>query len=164
MLLALCLLGGASALAADTQVTQDGKSGNTTVTYEILENKAFCVTIPASATIDPQTNEGSMVFRIEAPNFNAKGWGVSVNLTNSTGNFNLKNGDKAIPYKLKDSNGYELGLWNGVIEWNCDGVSSGAEATVTLEALPGNASGFIEAGEYSDTLTFMVYLLEPTTK
>ncbi len=162
MLLALCLLGGADALA-DTTLTSDGSAGETEVTYTITENKSFTVTIPATLSIDSETNEGSMELEIHAAGFNAPDYVIAVFLTSSTGYvpseqaFYLTNGTNTIPYELQRDD-LTLRMTEPILTWTSGReTDSRAAATVKAIATPG---ADLPAGTYTDTLTFTAMLID----
>lgn len=154
LMLALCLLGGAAALAENT-FTHEGLlsgQGTTEVTYTVQPNTEFTVTIPSSVTIDTGTNQGSMTLALSAPAYNVRGDIVSVML--APGERSLKNGDAAIPYVIKAGEDVlEPSLEVDVLSWTCDGVTKDAGSTLTVTAMPGSD---LPAGSYTDQLTFKV--------
>lgn len=160
MLLALCLLGGAGALA---DITADGGSQATTVTYTITENKNFTVTIPATLSIDSETNEGSMELKIDAAGFNAPDYVIAVCLTGSAGYvdsekaFYLTNGTNTIPYELQRSD-LPLRMNEPILTWT-SGSEQSYMASVAVKAIAAPGAN-LPAGTYTDTLTFTSMLID----
>lgn len=177
--LALCMVCGV-ALATDAvsphQITEAGKTADTTVKYEITENRTFTVTIPASVDIDPATNRGTMNFEINAPRFNAPNLGIIVHLTGAAnewmvnpygGIFHLISGDDTIPYKLvPEGNGagnpYSLNMGETIMSWRY-GQEAGPTKATTVTAIAEPGDGIIAAGTYKDWLTFTVSLFDHVT-
>lgn len=164
MLLALCLLGGASALA--DKLSGDSSAGATEVTYTIAENTTYELTISPDVTIDSASNKGEMLIELKAPNFNVQDGQIIVFLSGTTGDsyeadggkFYLTNKDdsaKTILYRLYGSTNPSTQIQKNfsVLEWTCNGETTGAQETLTLVAEP--AAG-LPAGTYKDTLTFTV--------
>lgn len=162
MLLALCLLGGAGALA-DTTLTSDGSAGETEVTYTIAEDKTFTVTIPATLSISPENDEGSMELVIDAAGFNAPDYVIAVCLTGSTGYvdgeqaFYLTNGANKIPYELQ-RRGSALRMTEPILTWT-SGSEQSYMTTVAVKAIAAPGDN-LPAGTYTDTLTFTAMLLD----
>lgn len=166
MLLALCLLGGGSALADELKA--DTGTGSTSVTYTIEEDWTYTLTIPSDVAISSASNKGEMVITLEAPSFNVMGGKIIVFLSGTTGDsyeadggkFYLTNTDdsaKTILYSLYGSANPSTPIQKNfsVLEWTCNGETTGAQETLTLKAEP--AAG-LPAGTYKDTLTFTVEL------
>ncbi len=161
MLLALCLLGGMTA-EAEMTLTSDGSTGSTEVTYTIMENRDFTVTIPATLSIDSETNTGSMELEIYAAGFNAPGYVIAVCLTGSTGYvdsekaFYLTNGANTIPYELQRSD-LPLRMKEPILTWT-SGLEESYMAAATVKAIA-TPEGDLPAGTYTDTLTFTAMLI-----
>lgn len=152
IVLALCLLCGAVALAEATQ------TGSTRVTYTIATSESYILTVPASAPLN--TNEGGptgyMDVQLDATNFNVSGKTISVALTGAA--FKLTNGTDEMAYTLKygtnkgNQAGTTLNLNDTILTW-----TYGDQAVVTTDVRINVASGDVvgkTAGEYSDMLTF----------
>lgn len=159
--LALCLLGGAAALAENT-FTHEGLvsgQGKTEVTYTVEPNTEFTVTIPSAVAIDPETFAGSMELALSAPAYNVRGGAVTVELV--PGERSLKNGDTAVPYVLADGKGeFASDAEVSVLGWQCDGVTTAVSSTLTVTA---EKRGDLPAGLYTDQLTFKVIPMTPAT-
>ncbi len=170
MVSALCMVCSAAALGEETVITTNGQEAVTTVTFEIKPNMDFTVTIPAEINVDPATKSGSVDFAIDAPDFEAEGWGVNVWLSAASGmtadehphegKFTMSNENgNAISYHLKDQSNNDFRLGDHLLGWVCmPGEERHVETTLTLFAeTPDNPA----IGTYTDTLTFLVSLLEP---
>ena len=159
MLLALCLLCGAGALAEGTPAA----TRETNVTYTIAENTDYTVEIPATVALTPGNETGSLAITIKAPNFNAPNHWVSVKLTGSenfvdagdgTGQFYLKNGNTTIPYGIKMQSDYDAYVEDEIAVWFYgQDEPTGTTTTLTVTANP-PAGVILPAGAYTDRLTF----------
>ena len=152
LLLALSLLCMGVALA-DTEITTDGGTGSTTVTYTVPEAQTgYTVIIPASVTIPQGGTSTTMQISIGTGSTLESGKTLSVKLESSANNFSLKlaGGSDTIGYKVeKDSQ--NLSANDEVLSWT-GGEAIPAAATLTME-LTESTDGKT-AGDYSDTLTF----------
>ena len=150
LLLALSLLCAGVALA-DTEITTDGGTGSTTVTYTVPEpGTGYTVVIPASVAILQGETSATMQISIGTGSTLESGKTLSVKLESSANSFQLKQGDNAITYAVKkDSQTVNAG--DAVLSWTGDEAIPAA-ATLTME-LTESTDGKT-AGDYSDTLTF----------
>lgn len=152
LLLTLSLLCMGVALA-DTEITTDGGTGSTTVTYTVPEAQTgYTVIIPASVTIPQGGTSTTMQISVGAGSTLESGKTLSVKLESSANNFSLKlaGGSDTISYKVeKDSQ--NLSANDEVLSWT-GGEAIPAAATLTME-LTESTDGKT-AGDYSDTLTF----------
>ena len=152
LLLTLSLLYAGVALA-DTEITTDGGTGSTTVTYTVPEaGTGYTVIIPASVNIPQGDTSTTMQISIGTGSTLESGKTLSVKLESSANNFSLKlaGGSDTIGYKVeKDSQAVNAG--NAVLSWT-GGEVIPAAATLTME-LTESTDGKT-AGDYSDTLTF----------
>ena len=150
LLLALSLLCAGVALA-DTEITTDGGTGSTTVTYTVPEpGTGYTVVIPASVAISQGETSTTMQISVGAGSTLESGKTLSVKLESSANSFQLKQGDNAITYAVKkDSQTVNAG--DAVLSWTGDEAIPAA-ATLTME-LTESTDGKT-AGDYSDTLTF----------
>lgn len=150
LLLALSLLCAGIALA-DTNITTDGGTGSTTVTYTVPEpGTGYTVVIPASVAISQGETSTTMQISVGAGSTLESGKTLSVKLESSANSFQLKQGDNAITYAVKkDSQTVNAG--DAVLSWTGDEAIPAA-ATLTME-LTESTDGKT-AGDYSDTLTF----------
>lgn len=152
LLLTLSLLCMGVALA-DTEITTEGGTGETTVNYTVPEpGTEFVVIIPPSVTIPQGETSATMQISIEEGSTLESGKTLSVKLESSANNFSLKlaGGSDTIGYKVeKDSQAVNAG--NAVLSWT-GGEVIPAAATLTME-LTESTDGKT-AGDYSDTLTF----------
>ena len=152
MILALCLLCGAVALAETSKV------GSTKVTYTIATSDYYILTVPVDATLNQ--NEGGptgyMDVKLDATNFNVSGKTISVKLTAAA--FVLSKGTDTIAYDLKygtnkgNQSGTVLNLNDTILTWTYGDqaiVGTDVRIHVSSSAVTGKA-----AGDYSDTLTF----------
>lgn len=158
LILTLCLLGGANALAEDTQVSVDGESGSTTVSYTVERNAEFIVTIPAAATLTGTAEAadvtGDLTIALDGTKVNVNGFKVTVTLDKSANSFKLVNGDTQVAYTVsKDGSAITAGA--EVLVWTYDPTETAKTASQTL-SLSATAASFVVAGEYTDTLTFKV--------
>ena len=152
LLLTMSLLCMGVALA-DTEITTEGGTGETTVNYTVPEpGTEFVVIIPPSVTIPQGETSATMQISIEEGSTLESGKTLSVKLESSANNFSLKlaGGSDTIGYKVeKDSQAVNAG--NAVLSWT-GGEVIPAAATLTME-LTESTDGKT-AGDYSDTLTF----------
>ena len=156
LLLTLSLLCMGVALA-DTEITTDGGTGSTTVTYTVPEpGTDFVVIIPPSVTIPQGGTSATMQISVGADSTLESGKTLSVKLESSANNFSLKltGGSDTIGYKVeKDSQAVNAG--GEVLSWT-GGEAIPAAATLTMALT--ESTGGKTAGEYSDTLTFKLSL------
>ena len=138
---------------ADTEITTEGGTGETTVNYTVPEpGTEFVVIIPPSVTIPQGETSATMQISVGAGSTLESGKTLSVKLESSANNFSLKlaGGSDTIGYKVeKDSQAVNAG--NAVLSWT-GGEVIPAAATLTME-LTESTDGKT-AGDYSDTLTF----------
>ena len=152
LLLALSLLCMGVALA-DTEITTDGGTGSTTVTYTVPEAQTgYTVIIPASVTIPQGGTSTTMQISIGTGSTLESGKTLSVKLESSANNFSLKlaGGSDAIGYKV-EKDGQAVNASGDVLSWT-GGQAIPEAATLTME-LTESTDGKT-AGDYSDTLTF----------
>lgn len=156
LLLALSLLCAGVALA-DTEITTDGGTGSTTVTYTVPEAQTgYTVIIPPSVSIPQGETSATMQISVGADSTLESGKTLSVKLESSANNFSLMlaGGSDAISYKVeKDSQTVNAG--GEVLSWK-GGEAIPAAATLTMALT--ESTGGKTAGEYSDTLTFKLSL------
>ena len=152
LLLTLSLLCMGVALA-DTEITTEDGTGETTVNYTVPEpGTGYTVVIPASVAIPQGETSATMQISIGTGSTLESGKTLSVKLESSANNFSLKlaGGSDTIGYKVeKDSQAVNAG--NAVLSWT-GGEVIPAAATLTME-LTESTDGKT-AGDYSDTLTF----------
>lgn len=152
LLLTLSLLCMDVALA-DTEITTEDGTGETTVNYTVPEpGTEFVVIIPPSMTIPQGETSATMQISIGTGSTLESGKTLSVKLESSANNFSLKlaGGSDTIGYKVeKDSQAVNAG--DDVLSWT-GGEVIPAAATLTME-LTESTDGKT-AGDYSDTLTF----------
>lgn len=159
LLLSLSLLCAGVALA-ETQVTTDGGTGETTVTYTVAEKPSeFTVTIPASVSIPQGETSTTMQISIEESSTLATGDTLTVTLQATANQFKLKKDADTIGYKItKDVANITAG--SEVLVWkHGEAIPEAATLTLTLTEAIDNKP----AGEYSDTLTFEIGLKDTTT-
>ena len=150
LLLALSLLCAGVALA-DTEITTDGGTGSTTVTYTVPEpGTGYTVVIPASVAILQGETSATMQISIGTGSTLESGKTLSVKLESSANSFQLKQGDNAIAYEIRQG-GSKLGAGSAVLSWT-QGEGIPAAATLNLE-VTGSIDG-LPYGSYTDTLTF----------
>ena len=152
LLLTLSLLCMGVALA-DTEITTDGGTGSTTVTYTVPEAQTgYTVIIPASVAIPQGDTSTTMQISIGTGSTLESGKTLSVKLESSANNFSLKlaGGSDTIGYKVeKDSQAVNAG--DAVLSWK-GGEAIPAATTLTMELT--ESTDDKTAGDYSDTLTF----------
>ena len=150
LLLALSLLCAGVALA-DTEITTDGGTGSTTVTYTVPEpGTGYTVVIPASVAIPQGETSTTMQISVGAGSTLESGKTLSVKLESSANSFQLKQGDNAIAYQIEQG-GSSLSAGSAVLSWT-QGDEIPAAATLNLE-VTGSIDG-LPYGSYTDTLTF----------
>ena len=151
-LLVLSLLCAGVALA-DTNITTDGGTGSTTVTYTVPEpGTGYTVVIPASVAIPQGETSTTMQISVGADSTLESGKTLSVKLESSANNFSLMlaGGSDAIAYAVKKDN-QTVNAGDAVLSWK-GGEVIPAAATLTMALT--ESTGGKTAGEYSDTLTF----------
>lgn len=170
MVLALCMVCSAAALGEETVITTNGQEAVTTVTFEIKPKMDFTVTIPAEINVSPTASSAVTTLTIDAPNFEAEGWGVNVSLIAASGMtaethpgvadfFMRDRNDNTISYNLYRGQKNRFRLGDQIVGWTCaPGGSSHAETSMHLYAGLSNNQAI---GTYTDTLTFLVSLVEP---
>ena len=152
LLLALSLLCAGVALA-DTEITTDGGTGSTTVTYTVPEpGTGYTVVIPASVAIPQGETSTTMQISVGADSTLESGKTLSVKLESSANNFKLQlaEGSETISYKV-EKDGQAVNASGDVLSWT-GGQAIPEAATLTME-LTESTDGKT-AGDYSDTLTF----------
>ena len=152
LLLALSLLCAGVALA-DTEITTDGGTGSTTVTYTVPEpGTGYTVVIPASVAIPQGETSTTMQISVGAGSTLESGKTLSVKLESSANGFNLQlaEGSETISYKV-EKDGQAVNASGDVLSWT-GGQAIPEAATLTME-LTESTDGKT-AGDYSDTLTF----------
>ena len=151
-LLVLSLLCAGVALA-DTNITTDGGTGETTLTYTVPEPESnYTVIIPADVKFAEEQTSTTMQISVGADSTLESGKTLSVKLESSANGFKLQlaEGSETISYKVeKDSQAVNAG--NAVLSWK-GGQAIPEAATLTME-LTESTDGKT-AGDYSDTLTF----------
>ena len=155
-LLVLSLLCAGVALA-DTNITTDGGTGETTITYTVPETPSeFTVLIPPSVSILQGQTSTTMEISIAGDSTLAADDTLSINLEKSANNFHLKlaNGSDTIAYAV-NKDGQPLSAGDTVLTWK-SGESIPAPAKLTM-AITENIEEKT-AGDYTDTLTFTVVL------
>ena len=151
-LLVLSLLCAGVALA-DTNITTDGGTGSTTVTYTVPEpGTDFVVIIPPSVTIPQGGTSATMQISVGADSTLESGKTLSVKLESSANGFKLQlaEGSETISYKV-EKDGQAVNASGDVLSWT-GGQAIPEAATLTM-ALTESTDGKT-AGDYSDTLTF----------
>ena len=150
LLLTLNLLCAGAALA-DTEITTDGGTGSTTVTYTVPEAQTgYTVIIPASVAIPQGDTSTTMQISIGTGSTLESGKTLSVKLESSANSFQLKQGDNAITYAVKKDN-QTVNAGDAVLSWK-GGEAIPAATTLTMELT--ESTDDKTAGDYSDTLTF----------
>lgn len=156
VLLTLSLLCAGMALA-DTEISTDGGTGSTTVTYTVPEAQTgYTVIIPPSVSIPQGETSATMQISIAEGSTLETGKTLNVKLESSANNFSLKlaGGSDAIGYKVEKDN-QAVNAGDAVLSWK-GGEAIPAAATLTME-LTESTDGKT-AGDYSDTLTFKLTL------
>ena len=150
LLLTLSLLCAGIALAENT-IDPSNPSQNTTVTFDIPEPQTdYTVTIPASVAFAGSATTTDMTVTIGADSTLAVGATLQIVLESSANGFQLKQGDNAIAYDIKQG-GSSLSAGSEVLSWTQGEAIPGA-ATLNL-AVTGSIDG-LPYGSYTDTLTF----------
>ena len=152
LLLALSLLCAGIALA-DNEITTDGGTGSTTVTYTVPEpGTGYTVVIPASVAILQGETSATMQISIGTGSTLESGKTLSVKLESSANGFKLQlaEGSETISYKV-EKDGQAVNASGDVLSWT-GGQAIPEAATLTME-LTESTDGKT-AGDYSDTLTF----------
>ena len=156
LLLTLSLLCMGVALA-DTSITTDGGTGETTLTYTVPEPESnYTVIIPADVKFAEEQTSTTMQISVGADSTLESGKTLSVKLESSTNEFKLQlaGGSDTIGYMVKkDSQAVNAG--DAVLSWK-GGEAIPAATTLTME-LTESTDGKT-AGDYSDTLTFKLSL------
>ena len=152
LLLTLSLLCAGVALA-DTNITTDGGTGSTTVTYTVPEpGTDFVVIIPPSVTIPQGGTSATMQISIGTGSTLESGKTLSVKLESSANGFKLQlaEGSETISYKV-EKDGQAVNASGDVLSWT-GGQAIPEAATLTMELT--ELTDGKTAGDYSDTLTF----------
>ena len=150
LLLTLSLLCAGVALAENT-IDTSTPSQDTTVIFEVPEPVTdYTVTIPASVAFVDDATTTNMTVTIGADSTLAVGATLQVTLESSANSFQLKQGDNAIAYEIRQG-GSKLGAGSAVLSWT-QGEEIPAAATLNLE-VTGSIDG-LPYGSYTDTLTF----------
>ena len=152
LLLTLSLLCMGVALA-DTEITTEDGTGETTVNYTVPEpGTEFVVIIPPSVTIPQGETSATMQISIEEGSTLESGKTLSVKLESSANGFKLQlaEGSETISYKV-EKDGQAVNASGDVLSWT-GGQAIPEAATLTM-ALTESTDGKT-AGDYSDTLTF----------
>ena len=151
LLLALSLLCAGIALAEEKVIDPNNLSQSTTVTFDVPEPVTdYTVTIPASVAFAGEATTTDMTVTIGADSTLAVGATLQVVLESSANSFQLKQGDNAIAYEIKQG-GSSLSAGSAVLSWT-QGEEIPAAATLNLE-VTGSIDG-LPSGAYTDTLTF----------
>ena len=151
LLLALSLLCAGIALAEEKVIDPNNLSQSTTVTFDVPEPVTdYTVTIPANVAFVDDATTTNMTVTIGADSTLAVGATLQVTLESSANSFNLKQGDNAIAYEIRQG-GSKLGAGSAVLSWT-QGEEIPAAATLNLE-VTGSIDG-LPYGSYTDTLTF----------
>ena len=152
LLLTLSLLCMGVALA-DTEITTEDGTGETTVNYTVPEpGTDFVVIIPPSVTIPQGGTSATMQISVGADSTLESGKTLSVKLESSANGFKLQlaEGSETISYKV-EKDGQAVNASGDVLSWT-GGQAIPEAATLTME-LTESTDGKT-AGDYSDTLTF----------
>lgn len=139
--------------------------GNTTTVSLTVDPslESYTLTIPATATIDPATGEGSIDVSVSDITYV---WSIGCAIKVSSENFdttgsNLVNGtdtSKKIHYTLKDVEGDKLTSSNGHVI-GLTGKPAKVEGHLALKV----DGTYPAAGTYTDTLTFTVEMYQSKT-
>lgn len=151
-LLVLSLLCAGVALA-DTNITTDGGTGETTLTYTVPEPESnYTVIIPADVKFAEEQTSTTMQISVGADSTLESGKTLSVKLESSANGFKLQlaEGSETISYKV-EKDGQAVNASGDVLSWT-GGQAIPEAATLTME-LTESTDGKT-AGDYSDTLTF----------
>ena len=151
-LLVLSLLCAGVALA-DTNITTDGGTGETTLTYTVPEPEAnYTGIIPADVKFAEEQTSTTMQISVGADSTLESGKPLSVKLESSANGFKLQlaEGSETISYKV-EKDGQAVNASGDVLSWT-GGQAIPEAATLTME-LTESTDGKT-AGDYSDTLTF----------
>ena len=155
-LLVLSLLCAGVALA-DTNITTDGGTGETTLTYTVPEPESnYTVIIPADVKFAEEQTSTTMQISVGADSTLESGKTLSVKLESSANGFKLQlaEGSETISYKV-EKDGQAVNASGDVLSWT-GGEVIPAATTLTME-LTESTDGKT-AGDYSDTLTFKLTL------
>lgn len=147
MIMGLCLLCSAFALAENTKTTE--------VYYLLESNEGYTVTIPADLNLNSEEDGRPtqyMDVKIEAFGFNVPGKTISVALTAAA--FKLVNGESDMPYTIQINTGNKptVALNDVIASWNF----GDAAVTVPLRVHVTSLDNAKVAGKYSDNLTFTI--------
>lgn len=158
-LLVLSLLCAGVALA-DTNITTDGGTGETTLTYTVPEPESnYTVIIPADVKFAEEQTSTTMQISIEAGSTLAKDKRLDVSLSDTQNFYRLLNGDNEIEYQIwKDDITVSAG--SKVLSWTAGEAIP--EATTLTMKITSSMEG-LPAGDYTDRLTFKVALNDVTT-
>ena len=171
MMLALCLLCGAGALAEEVNTVTGNGDANTKVSYTVAPVEEFTVTIPASMNLaltdvqGSQALKGTLQCSLDASKINTA-FAIDVKLTgaaNGSSNENtyyLAKDAEKVPYTLfsgdrdNPSAMYPARLGTALLHW-AFGTTEETTASCVMMAIA-DPEAFKAAGEYTDTLTFTI--------
>ena len=182
MMLALCLLGGAGALAeeATTNTVTGNGDANTKVSYTVAPVEEFTVTIPANMNLaltdlqGSQALKGTLQCTLDASKINTA-FAIDVKLTgaaNGSSNSNqntyyLAKDAEKVPYTLMfgdrddPSAMYSAPLGTVLLHWEFGTTETTKSCVMMAIADP---EAFKAAGEYTDALTFTITGSAPQTE
>ncbi|MBR3796538.1 MAG: hypothetical protein IKK34_11040 [Clostridia bacterium] len=159
IVLSLCLLCCAAALAESTNITPDSQSTSATVTYTITAKDEYTIVIPPSITIDSDTKTGSFTVKLLAGASLVSGNEMNIKMMSTKNDFKLMDeAGNAVAYKIQargltwDANS-DLGTTGKVLmsAYNFPTTEDKTSDPVTLTVTGGG-----QAGTYSDQLNFAV--------
>lgn len=160
LLMTLCLLCGAIALAesTDNTINANGGTATTKVSYTIQASDSFIVTIPASVTMTATGNDlsANLPITLNVDGFNVANKEIVVRLT--TAAMKLVYGTNEIPYTIKIGT-IDINTDDAVLTWRSSDEDQPTSATLTFAATLNGQP----AGDYSDNLTFTVTVGDVTT-
>lgn len=150
MAAALCCTASIPAFAADTQVSANGGTGDTTLTFSV--DTDYVVVIPETVALDEElvissslaNTEPNMAVKVRISNLTADGK-AELARTNDT--------DYKITAQAKQNS---TGITNDTVVATFADVTTATNAPAITFDDPAAASGDIKAGNYTGTLTFTV--------
>lgn len=171
LMMVLCLVCGAVALAEDYTLNKDNTSCGTTVSYTIAANETYTVMIPASVELQLVTLAGggngltgTLDVKLGAPDFNVNKIIKVFVKSGNKGKLIAEGVQEGIPYfmALNDLSNI-LNLEEEQLILSCDRTEANTNPTLSLLINAEEKVWF--AGEYTDTLQFRVALedVQPVT-
>lgn len=155
MMMVLSVIWTMGALAENGVIDQKDGSANLTVSYNVQPDRTFVVTIPASLEMQEMDEalSASLNVSLDASKYNVEDETLILMLTNAA--FKLVYNESEIAYSVFGGE-VPLGLNDAILSWSF-GEARSQQKTLTFTAdVP---TDVLPSGEYADTLTFSVSIV-----